>query len=279
VTVRFYEELNRFLPRALRKRSVEVHAAEGSTTKALIESLGVPHTEVDLVLVNGESVDFSRKLAPGDRVSIYPVFESWDLTGVSRVRVAPLRETRFEVDVHLGRLARLLRMMGFDTAYGTSRTDEAIVASAARERRIVLSRDRGLMKRRLVTHGYLVRSLVPREQLEEVLARFDLAGQVRLFSRCLDCNAPLAGVSRVSVLDALPPVVAELCREFSRCPRCGKVFWRGTHWETMNALAADVLRRRGRPPARRAGPSPPATAALPDGPLNEAGGPFGPPAE
>ena len=241
VTVRFYEELNGFLPLSRRKEPFDVDVSPGSTTKALIENLGVPHPCVDLVLVNGESVDFSRKLSAGDRVSVFPVFESLDLTGVSRVRAVPLREIRFEADVHLGRLARLLRMMGFDTAYDNRLDDARIVAAARREQRIVLSRDHGLMKRRAVTHGYLVRSQDPREQLREVVVRFDLRGQVRLFTRCLDCNGELARVTRTSVLDRLPASVAETCSEFSRCPRCSKVFWRGTHWETMKRLAAEVL--------------------------------------
>jgi uncharacterized protein with PIN domain/sulfur carrier protein ThiS len=244
VTVRFYEELNRFLPPARRKQPFTIEVPEGTTTKALIENLGVPHTEVDLVLVNGESADFSLKLSAGDRVSVYPVFESWDLSGVSRVRAVPLRESRFEADVHLGRLARLLRMMGFDTSYDNDRSDDLIVAAARREQRIVLSRDRGLLKRRAVTHGYLVKSLVPREQLAEVISRFDLARRVRLFTRCLDCNEALVRVSRVSVLDRLPASVAETCSEFSRCPRCGGVFWRGSHWETMRRLAAEVIGRQ-----------------------------------
>jgi len=241
VTVRFYEELNRFLPDDRRKQPFRAVVPPGSTTKSLIENLGVPHTEVDLVLVNGESSDFSRKLADGDIVSVYPMFESWDVGVVSRVRTVPLRVTRFIADVHLGRLARLLRMMGFDTEWANHLPDDLIVSVARREGRIILSRDRGLLKRRAVTHGCLVRSLEPREQLSEVLARFDLARQVRLFSRCMDCNVVLARVTRASVLDALPPSVAETCSEFSRCPRCGKVFWRGTHWETMKRLAADVL--------------------------------------
>jgi len=244
VTVRFYEELNAFLPGARRKRSFSVDVPAGSTTKAVIENLGVPHTEVDLVLVNGESVDFSRQLNEGDRLSVYPVFESWDIGDVSRVRSVPLREIRFAADVHLGKLARLLRMIGFDAAYGNDMDDDSIVRAARAERRIVLSRDRGLLKRRAVTHGYLVRSLSPRQQLAEVLARFDLAGQVRMFGRCMSCNAVLARVSRISVLDHLPPAVAETCTEFSRCPGCGKVFWRGTHWERMKKLAADVLGRQ-----------------------------------
>jgi len=259
VTVRFYEELNRFLPDARRKQPFAEAVPPGSTTKSLIENLGVPHTEVDLVLVNGESADFSRKLADGDVVSVYPVFESWDVGVVSRVRTIPLRVTRFIADVHLGRLARLLRMMGFDTEWANHLPDDLIVSTARREGRIVLSRDRGLLKRRAVTHGCLVNSLEPREQLAEILARFDLSRQVRLFSRCMDCNVVLARVSRTSVLDALPPSVAETCSEFSRCPRCGKVFWRGTHWETMKRLAADVLGRHPQKPADlpRAAPDPP----------------------
>ncbi|MGA2642750.1 MAG: Mut7-C RNAse domain-containing protein [Spirochaetia bacterium] len=244
VTVRFYEELNDFLPGERRKQSFPVDVPPGSTTKAVIENLGVPHTEVDLVLVNGESVDFSRQLIEGDRLSVYPAFESWDIGSTSRVRSSPLREIRFSADVHLGKLARLLRMVGFDTAYWNDRADDVIVSAARAEKRIVLSRDRGLLKRRAVTHGYLVKSLSPREQLSEVISRFDLEGQVQMFARCMSCNGALARVSRVSVLDRLPPAVAEMCTEFSRCPSCGRVFWRGTHWETMKRLAADVLGRQ-----------------------------------
>jgi uncharacterized protein with PIN domain len=243
VTVRLYEELNDVLPAQRRRQSFSCSVPPGSTTRAVIESLGVPHTEVDLVLVNGESADFSRILREGDRLSAYPVFESFDVTAVSRVRAAPLRRTRFSADVHLGKLARFLRMMGFDSSWGNDRDDDVIVRSARSEGRIILTRDRGLLKRRAVTHGYLVRSLSPREQLGEVLARFDLSGQVRMFARCMSCNTALARVNRVSVLDRLPPAVAESCTEFSRCPGCGRVFWRGTHWQRMTEMAAEMLGR------------------------------------
>jgi uncharacterized protein with PIN domain len=244
VTVRFYEELNEFLPVERKKRPFSVDAPPGSTTKALIENLGVPHTEVDLVLVNGESVSFSRQLSEGDLVSVYPMFESWDIGPLSRVRSPPLREIRFIADVHLGKLARLLRMMGFDTAWANDLTDEMIAAAARAQRRTILSRDRGLLKRRVVTHGCLIRSLAPREQLAEVLRRFDLARRLRIFSRCMSCNATLAHVSRTSVLDALPAAVAETCTEFSRGPGCGMVYWRGSHWERMKKLAAEVVSRQ-----------------------------------
>ena len=157
------------------------------------------------------------------------------------MRAAPLRETRFALDVHLGKLARLLRMVGFDAQYSNTITDEELARLARGERRIILSRDRGLLKRRTVTHGYLVRSDAPRRQLAEVVRRFDLAGSVRMFSRCMECNVPLARVDKASIAGLLPAVVAATYNDFSRCAACGRVFWRGTHWERMRAFSAEVL--------------------------------------
>jgi uncharacterized protein with PIN domain len=241
VTIRFYEELNDFLPARHRKVPVSVEFAQGCTAKAIIEDLGVPHTEVDLIIANGRSVGFEYRLNDADMVSVYPMFESWDIGGLSRVRAAPLRETRFALDVHLGKLAKLLRMFGFDAQYSNAITDEELARLARAEKRIILSRDRGLLKRRTVTHGYLVRSAAPRRQLAEVLRRFDLAGSLRMFSRCMECNLPLSRVDKASITALLPAVVALTYNDFSRCPGCGRVFWRGTHWERMTALAAEVL--------------------------------------
>jgi hypothetical protein len=114
-TFRFYEELNDFLPPARRKREFSVPCARAATAKHMIEALGVPHTEVEVVLVNGESVGFERLLRDGDRVAVYPKFEALDITPLLRVRQAPLRTTHFLADAHLGGLARLLRLAGFDT--------------------------------------------------------------------------------------------------------------------------------------------------------------------
>ncbi len=240
MTIRLYEELNAFLPAEKRRQTLSVDIPEGCTVKALIEDLGVPHTEVDLVLANGESVDFSYRPADGDRISVYPVFESWDIGSLSRVRPVPLRETRFALDVHLGRLARLLRMFGFDALYHNSMEDEELVRVARREKRILLTRDRGLLKRRSVTHGYLVRSLVPRSQLAEVVKRFDLAGSVRPGGRCVSCNIALERVPRERVLPLLPLAVAREYTEFSECPACHRVFWRGSHWRRMIELAESL---------------------------------------
>jgi len=241
VTIRFYEELNDFLPEDRRKKAFDVPFAPGCTTKALVEDLGIPHTEVDLVLANGDSVGFDFRLREGDRISVFPQFESWDITGVSRVRPTPLRETRFALDVHLGKLSRLLRRFGFDASYANAASDEQIVLVARREKRIILTRDRGLLKRRAVTHGYLVRSLQPRDQLVEVFRRFDCAGQVSMFTRCIECNLPLTRVDAEAVVARVPPVVASTYSNFFVCTGCARVFWRGSHWERMKKLAAEVL--------------------------------------
>jgi uncharacterized protein len=240
VTIRFYEELNAFLPPEKRKHPLEVDIRLGCTVKALIEDLGVPHTEVDLILVNGESMDFAYRPAPGDMISVYPKFESWDIGPLSRVRPAPLREVLFALDVHLGRLARFLRMFGFDSFYRNSIDDEELVRVARVEKRVILTRDRGLLKRRSVTHGYLVRSVVPRDQVSEIVRRFDLSALVRLGIRCVECNVGLEPVAREVVVTRLPPAVARNCSIFSTCPVCMRIFWRGSHWRSMVELAASL---------------------------------------
>lgn len=240
-TIRFYEELNDFLAPQLRRETFPVQFQPGDTVKALIESLGVPHTEVDLVLVNGESVSFRHRLRQGDRVAVYPVFESLEIGAVSRVRPVPLRETRFVLDVHLGRLARMLRMLGFDSAYSNAAGDETLAAACRLEGRIVLTRDRQLLKRTAVSHGYCVRSADPTLQLMEVLRRFDLGDRLRPFSRCLRCNSRLVRASRREAAGRVPPYVLERYGEFRRCPDCARLYWRGSHWEHMRAFLAGGL--------------------------------------
>jgi len=251
-TFRFYEELNDHLPPERRKRDF-AHAFSGApAVKDVIEALGVPHTEVELILVNGESVDFTRPLADGDRVSVYPVFEGVDVTPLLRVRERPLRQTRFVLDGHLGRLATSLRMLGFDTAWLNDAHDAELARVSSEEHRILLTRDRGLLKRSIVTHGYWVRETRPRLQVAEVVRRFDLFGRVAPFSRCLRCNTPLAEVAKEAVLDRLPPRVRESRDRFKSCPGCGGLFWEGTHHQHMRRFIDELLkaeRPAGRAPA------------------------------
>jgi uncharacterized protein with PIN domain len=240
-TFRFYEELNDFLARERRGREFSARCARAATTKHMIEALGVPHTEVELILLNGESVGFERLLAEGDRVAVYPTFEAFDVTPLLRLRERPLRTTRFVADAHLGGLAHLLRMMGFDTLYDNAFLDDEIERLAIGEHRIVLTRDRDLLKRRGVTHGMFVRALRSAAQLREVFRRLDLARSARPFTLCLHCNAELVPIDKADALPKLPPRVAAAHERFSACAGCARVYWEGSHWRRMRELVDNVL--------------------------------------
>jgi uncharacterized protein with PIN domain len=240
-TFRFYEELNDFLAPSRRKQEFTVPCAQAATTKHTIEALGVPHTEVELILVNGESVDFSYLLQDGDRVAVYPRFDAMDVTPLLRVREQPLRNPCFVADAHLGGLAKILRMLGFDTLYDNHFDDDEIVVIAERDGRIVLTRDRELLKRRAVTHGCYVHALKPEAQLRELVGRLDLTRCARPFTLCLHCNSPLRPVDKASVLDRLPPRVQANYERFSSCDGCGRVYWEGSHWHSMRKVLDGLL--------------------------------------
>lgn len=237
---RFYEELNDFLPPNRREREFTCRYARSATIKHMIEALGVPHTEVELVLVNGESSGFDRLLAEGDRVAAYPGFKVPGVNQLVRLR-PPLQELRFVADSHLGGLARMLRMLGFDTLYDNNFHDDDIVALAERDGRIVLSRDRELLKRRPIIYGCYPHAQKPAEQLREIARRLDLARNAKPFTLCLHCNVPLRPVDKASVLDRLLPRVREYYDRFSTCDACGRVYWEGSHWRNMQRLLDGVL--------------------------------------
>ena len=241
VTLRFYAELNDFLTPP-RRQVAFVHPLSGRISiKDLIESLGVPHTEVDLILVNGEPVDFTYIVQDGDRISVYPVFESIDIAPLTRLRPRPLRVPRFVLDVHLGKLAMYLRMLGFDTLYGNDYDDDTLARLAAGERRILLTRDRGLLRRSVITHGYYVRATEPRQQLVEVIRRFDLLGSIAPFRRCMRCNGLLTPVPKQEVIDRLPPRTRRYYDEFYRCQECDQLYWKGSHYRRMQQFIEHLL--------------------------------------
>ncbi|MCG4455906.1 Mut7-C ubiquitin/RNAse domain-containing protein [Pseudomonas sp. MMS21-TM103] len=243
-TFRFYEELNDFLPAERRRREFDCLCARAATTKHMVEALGVPHTEVELLLVNGESVGFDRLLADGDRVAVYPKFERLDISALLKVREQPLRVLRFIADAHLGGLARLLRMAGFDTLYDNHFDDLQIVEIAAREQRIVLTRDRELLKRRLVSHGCYVHARKPAEQLYELCQRLDLAPSIKPLSRCLHCNQPLQSIDVQEARERLPSRIGYSYSQFMQCHGCGRLYWQGTHWRNMSALLSELQAQR-----------------------------------
>lgn len=240
-TFRFYEELNDFLPPPRRKRPFE-HGFRGPVAiKDVIEALGVPHTEIELILVNGRSVRFSYRLRDGDSVSVYPVFEAFDVTPLLRLRPRPLRTSRFVLDTHLGALARYLRLLGFDTLYSNDCDDAELARLAREQRRILLTRDVGLLKRNLVRRGYFLRQVRPLLQIREIVERFDLRGQARPFRRCIRCNGFLGAVSRRALAGQLDARILERHQSFHRCRSCGQIYWPGSHYVRMQRLVEQIL--------------------------------------
>jgi len=229
IELRFYEELNDFLAPALRKVAIPHAFDRRASVKDVIESFGVPHTEVDIILVNGHSVDFSYLVRDGDRISVYPVFESLDISPLVRLRPAPLRTPAFVLDSNLGRLARYLRLLGFDCLYENNFDDATVASIAAREQRIVLTRDRALLQRKLITRGYFVREVRPRPQVKEVLARFDLYRLVTPFKRCIRCNGELQVVDKQAIEQRLEPKTRKYFDTFRMCTDCGQIYWQGSH--------------------------------------------------
>ena len=240
VTIRFYEELNDFLPPERRKRDFVQALKHSGSVKDFIENIGVPHTEIDLILVNGMSVDFSYKLQDGDRISVYPVFESVDISSVTRLRPSPLREPRFILDQHLGKLAHYLRMLGFDTLYRNDYHDPELASVSARDERILLTCDRRLLMRKVVSRGYFVRARDPESQLREVFQRLDLRNAIRPFTRCMDCNGLLEAVDKEEIIKELPARTRSEFTEFRRCMQCGKIYWKGSHYDRMQELIAGL---------------------------------------
>ena len=232
-TFRFYEELNDFFSANKRKEEF-IRKFEGNpSVKDIIEAIGVPHVEIDLIMVNGVSVDFKYILQNDDKVSVYPVFETLNIEGVTHLRSKPLRETKFILDVHLGKLAKYLRMLGFDSLYRKDNDDPEIIGISLAEHRIILTRDIGLLKIKTVTHAYFLRSQDPKEQIEEVLKYFDLYHSVDPFNRCIKCNGQLEPVEKEKIITQLEPLTIRYFNTFYICKNCKSIFWEGTHYEHM----------------------------------------------
>lgn len=238
---RFYEELNDFLPSARKKQSFMCSFSGNPSVKDIIESLGVPHAEIDLILVNGSSVDFTYKLVNEDNVSVYPVFESIDISELQHLRPEPLRDPEFILDVHLGKLSKYLRLCGFDTLYDKDYSDIEIIDISASDKRIILTRDKGLLKNKQVTHGCWIRSTRSYEQLIEVIKRFDLKNVLKPFTRCLECNTILEDVNKQAIEDNLMPKTRKYYSDFKKCPGCNRIYWEGSHYEKMKKLIENIF--------------------------------------
>lgn len=226
----FHSELNDFLAPERRNIPLDHHFELSSSLKDMIESLGVPHPEIGSVRRNSEPSGIEAPVRDGDRIDVYPHGhgEHASLSDLG----APV-EIRFIADVHLGRLATYLRMLGFDTLYRNDYEDETLAHLSSTEQRILLTMDRGVLKRSIVTFGYFVRAHQPREQLVEVLRRYRLFDQVREFSRCLECNSLIHAVRKEDIASGLPQRTNAYFHDFRQCPNCRRVYWKGSHYEHM----------------------------------------------
>jgi len=234
VTVRCHGALNDFLPRAQRGQPVTLPWSAHESVKHLVEVAGVPHPEIAALTVNGVPARFNERVAPGAVIDVYPHEDA----PAGEPRPTTLR---FACDVHLGRLAAYLRMLGFDTLYRNDQSDTELVALASAEERVLLTRDVRLLMRSAVTYGAFVRATTPEAQLREVARRYDLRASAQPFRRCIRCNGLTTPVAKAEVLDQLQPRTRRYYDEFWRCQTCGQIYWRGSHVQRMQALIDRAL--------------------------------------
>ena len=239
---RFYSSLNDFLPPERRHIEFLRTIKDRGSIKDAIEALGVPHPEVDLILVNGDSVGFDYLVQDGDRISVFPQFTNLEVSDISLVQPAPLDQPRFVLDVHLGKLATYLRLLGFDALYRNDYNDDELAQISSQEQRILLTQDRGLLKRSKVIYGYSVRSVNPEEQTVEVMQRFNLHDAIAPLKRCPRCNGDLDSVEKAAIEDQLPHYTRLSYNEFSQCQRCQQIYWKGAHYERIQGLLDKVMR-------------------------------------
>lgn len=240
---RFYADLNDFLPPQLRQRTFPYPAYDGrQSVKHLIEALGVPHTEVALILANGQAIDFAYLVQAGNRISVYPPFTTLALSPAVPLRPPLVPPHRFIADNHLGKLARYLRLLGLDTLYLNHEAGDAVLADIAHEEgRILLTRDRGLLKRGKVVYGYCLRTTDPAGQLAAVLHRFQLRGELAPWTRCLRCNGLLEAVAKEVVRPRLAPKTRRYFDAFHICQACQQIYWQGSHYARLEALVGGAL--------------------------------------
>ena len=251
VTFRFYEELNDFLPPEKRKQDFQSPFKGRESIKDKIEALGVPHTEVDLILVNGDSVDFGYILQDGDRISVYPVFETLDIQGATRLREVPLRQTRFVADWNLGKVVKILRALGLDVVSFPSLTPRRIIEISKSEKRTILTGSQNLLKLKDVTHGIFLRPGTTKEQVRYVLDFLSLKNRIKPFSRCLLCNTVLEGVLQGGgVPRGFLPKPSQPATNMSHCSILRQTLLEGNPLLKDRAVIEEILRPPMKPTLR-----------------------------
>lgn len=231
--MRFYAGLNYFLPKKLKQRVFQYPVKGNPSVKDLIESLSVPHTEIELIVVNGQAVDFSHKVKIGDKISVYPFFHNPEMIPDNPIKRIAFTKNKFIADVHLGKLTALLRMFGFDTVYRNDIDDDEIIERGVAENRIILTRDLGILKHAVVEWGYFPRSQDSKIQLKEIIERFKLKKDFKPFTLCLKCNGKLSTVEKHEIIDKLEDNTKDFYKDFYRCKNCDKIYWQGSHYHKM----------------------------------------------
>lgn len=238
--VRFYKELNDFLPRDSQKQWLSYEFISRDTVRNILITFGIPQTEVDLVLINSRPSGFDDAIHDGDQISVYPVFESFDISKTTILRPNALRKIRFILDVHLGKLTSYLRMLGFDCLYRNNLEDDEIIRIAAEEKRIILTRDKGILHNKKVSHGHYLHTDNPSEQLKEVIRHFDLYNNFTPFTRCINCNGILEKTEKQKINHKLEKKTQKYFDEFFRCNSCGQIYWKGDHYLRIKKWIDDM---------------------------------------
>lgn len=239
IQLQFFYELNDFI--APTRRDIEIiHVLERKTSvKDVIESFNVPHTEVEIILVNRVSVDFSYIVQAGDSISVYPTNHDLDVWPLCNLRPQPLKP-EFIADANLGRLARYMRLLGFDCLYRNDYADEAVATIASEQHRIVLTRDCMLLQRKIIIHGYFVRAVIPKIQIKEVLRKFDLYHLIKPIIRCTHCNGKLVEVEKQKIEYRLEPLTKKHYEKFLICTECDQIYWQGSHCTRVQRLVNEL---------------------------------------
>jgi len=242
MVINFWGNLKELLRPPFRgQKRVEYELTRQASVKDIIEALGVPHTEVGRLTVAGREISFAAPGGNNDTLDVYPLSPPVDVSVPTLLRPKPLPGVAFAVDMNVGKLATLLRMAGFDTFFRNDISDPELVEAAVREKRILLSKDMDLLKRKEVAFGYLVREIDPEQQLAEIVRLFGIKKQFKPLSRCLRCNGLLQPVEKGRIIEQLEPLTKKYYDSFRQCLGCGKIYWAGSHRDKM----LEVLNRYG----------------------------------
>lgn len=244
IGIRFYQPLNDFIAPALDDTEIIHNFERKASVKDMIESFNVPHTEVGRISVNGVAVGFNYIVQDGDRIEVFPAGESFSAMSAQQLRPPLSQPPQFVIDSNLGRLARYLRLLGFDCLYRNNYNDDTIARIASEQHRVVLTRDRLLLRRKIVTHGYFVRADKPKIQTREVLKRFALFSLIKPLTRCTHCNGKLAETGKSGIEHRLEPLTRQYYDKFLMCPDCNWIYWQGSHTTRIKQLLDELMDER-----------------------------------